>query len=91
MLLTEVWRYERFMVQHPPLDILYAIRHGFKAPDSRDRPRSIQEAARANRAAMSNLPPRLQLNPERLPKLPAHLKTPELLSIIDEMRQNGTR
>lgn len=86
MLLTDVWRYERFMVQHPPIDILYAIRHGFKAPE-KDKPKSLKEAARANRAAMSALPARMQLNPSRLPKLPAHLKSPELLGIIDEMRE----
>lgn len=85
MLLTDVWRYERFMVQHPPLDILYAIRHGFKAPE-KDKPKSLKEAARANRAAMSALPAKMQLNPARLPKLPENLKSPELLRIIDEMR-----
>jgi hypothetical protein len=85
LLLTDVWRYERFMVQHPPMDMLYAIRHGFKAPES--KPKSLKEAARANRAAMSALPARMQLNPSRLPKLPEHLKSPELLGIIDEMRE----
>ena len=35
------------MVQHPPLDILYAVRHGFKAPE-KDKPKSLKEAARAN-------------------------------------------
>lgn len=73
------------MVQHPPMDMLYAIRHGFKAPES--KPKSLKEAARANRAAMSALPARMQLNPSRLPKLPAHLASPELLGIIEEMRE----
>jgi len=73
------------MVQHPPLDILYAARHGFKSPEAKDKPKSFKEAARANRAAMAALPIP-QLNPDRLPKLPQHLRSPELLGIIEEMR-----
>lgn len=84
MLLTDVWRYERFMVAHPPVDMLYAVKNGFKAPE-KDKPKSFKEAARANRAAMAQMKIPM-LNPERLPKLPEHLRSKELLGIIDEMR-----
>ena len=85
LLLTDVWRYERFMASHPPVDLLYAAKMNYNAPEKKDKPKSIKEAARSNRAALAQAGIPLP-DPKRLPKLPANMRSPELLGIIDEMR-----
>ena len=87
MLLTDFWMLDGFMAAHPPADILIAAYLGYKAPawDGKRRKVSVREAARMNSEALSKMPPRR--NVKQLAQMPAFLRTPEQLKMIEDMRK----
>ena len=87
MLLTDFWMLDGFMAAHPPADILIAAYLGYKAPawDGKRRKVSVREAARMNSEALAKMPPRR--NVKQLAQMPAFLRTPEQLKMIDDMRK----
>ena len=86
MTLPEVWAMERFWAKYPPVDLLVAAYLGFKPPAENKR-MSRRDAARANAEAMNALPPRR--NQVGLEKMPAFLRTPEMLKALEEWKSAG--
>jgi hypothetical protein len=90
MPLTDFWMLDAFMAEHPPADILVAAYLGYRAPGrdgKRGRP-SMREAARMNSEALAKMPPRR--NVRKLADMPAFLRTPEQLKMIEDVRQAWT-
>jgi hypothetical protein len=83
MLLTDVWMLDEFFAQHPPVDLLVAAYLGFKSP-GRDGKVSTQQARRANSEVLAALPPRK--NVRKLADMPAFLRTPDHLAMIEKMK-----
>lgn len=91
MLLTDVWRLDGFLAQYPPVDLLFAawIKYESPAAARKDNVVPIRERGKRNAQALAALPPKLQPNVARLPKLaqmPAFLRTPESLAMIEQAR-----
>ena len=93
MLLTDVWRLDSFLVRHPPVDMLVAGWMKYEPPAERgSNVVDIREAAKHNRQAMASLPVQLQPRVGKLPtldKMPAFLRAPEHLAMIERVRANA--
>ena len=88
VLLTDFWLLDRFILNHPPIDVLLAAHLGYKSPASEDEPRSrpsVREAARMNSEALAQLPVRKKI--KKLAEMPAFLRTPDQLKMIEDMRK----
>ena len=83
MLLTDFLHLEGYLADHPPLDILAAAWLGIKPKDSGKKP-TIREAARMNSEVLAQLP--AQRRVKQLADMPAFLRTPEQLAMIDSVR-----
>jgi hypothetical protein len=88
VLLTDFWLLDRFILNHPPIDVLMAARYGYRAPASEDDPHprpSPREAARMNSEALAQLPMRKKI--KKLAEMPAFLRTPDQLKMVEEMKK----
>jgi hypothetical protein len=88
MLLTDVWLLQGFLGQHPPVDLLFAAFIGWKTEPTAPTAGSLKEARKANSQALATLPPRKgKAKTRTLEQMPAFLRTPDQLKMVEEMRQ----
>jgi hypothetical protein len=90
MPITDFWMLDAFMTEHPPADILVAAWLGYKpqGKDGKRGPVSMREAARMNSEALAKMPARR--NVRKLADMPAFLRTPDQLKMIEDVRQAWT-
>jgi hypothetical protein len=84
MLLTDFWLLDRFLLRHPPADLIVAAYLGIKTPSrsgSRRGIGSMRDAAKINAKALGQLPQR-----KKPGELPARLRNPETLAIMERMK-----
>lgn len=75
-----------FIAEHPPTDLLVAAYLGFKPKDKGDRRKvSMREAVRMNTSTLSKMP--MRRNVKTLAQMPAFLRTPEQMAMIEEMKR----
>jgi hypothetical protein len=86
MLLTDVWMLDGFFARHPPVDLLVAAYLGFKAPAATPT-MTRRQANRANTEALAALPPRRNEKTKTLAQMPAFLRTPQQLEMIEGMKR----
>ena len=86
VLLTDFWMLDGFLDQHPPADILVAAYLGYKPRKQRGKGAkpSIKEAAKLNSEALAKMP--VRRNIKTLAQMPAFLRTPDQLKMIDDLR-----
>jgi hypothetical protein len=75
MLFTDFWLLEEFCAQHPPSDLLVASYLGYKTPGKQVAHRARKDNAEAIKAI-----------PMRVQQMPAFLKTPEMMQLIEQMK-----
>jgi hypothetical protein len=79
VLMPDYWRMERFLMRHPPVDLLVASYLGYKPPRNIEGRPDLRHVSRANSEAMRGVPLRVSPTPKNL--------TPEMQKIIDDMKQ----
>lgn len=85
MLLTDFQHLDGFLADHPPLDILAAAWLGVKPAGAQKKP-SIREAGRMNSEALAQAHVPAPKRLKQLADMPAFLRTPEQLKMIESMR-----
>ena len=88
MLITDFWMLDAFMSVYPPADILVAAYLGYKSPEAKGKRPSFREAARMNSEALAKMPPRQKIR--KLAEMPAFLRTPDQLKMIEDLRREWT-
>jgi hypothetical protein len=78
---------DAFVVEYPPTDLLVAAYLGLKpkTKDGRAPKVSMREAVRMNSQALAEMPARK--NVRTLDQMPAFLRTPEQLAMIEGMKK----
>ena len=84
MSLEDFHRLDGFLKRFPPADILVAAYLGYKDPTEKKGKATPREALKMNTEALAQMPPRR--NVKTLAQMPAAVRTPEMLKVIEEMR-----
>jgi hypothetical protein len=87
MPITDFWMLDGFMASFPPADILVAAYLGYKPQKQRGRGQkpSMRDAAKMNSEALAKMP--VRRNVKTLADMPAFLRTPDQLKLIEEMQR----
>lgn len=80
MTLSDYWMLNRFLTKHPPVDLLVAGYLGYQEPGKPTK----RAAARGNAAALAEMPKHVRA--AKLPAMPAHLQTPDMLKLMQEVK-----
>ena len=87
MPLSDFWRLDGFLAEYPPVDLLVAVYLGVK-PTSQGvtgKKTSKRDAVRMNTEALAQMP--VRKNVKTIDQMPAFLRTPEQLALIEGMKK----